>query len=535
MRKAGCLALAALAACLDPTQVTLEITTDAPCPVDSAIGSLVATGVVAGPLAKTAAPSATPDAVSDSCDAGEVGTIVLHPDGDATSASALVVGLLAVDGGTRTVEDCVRFANDTSDQAPAPECIVARRQVEFIAHKPLTLPVRLYAACAGVRCAPGKTCVPGAPLDETSQPCVSAAVECDEASGECEEPTPQGGGGMGAGGEGAGGEGLGGAGLGGMGGAGGMGGEGGEGGQGGGPVAVLTLLPPAPMFSDCAARGVSEDGSVIVGLSPVLGSPSRPQVWRDGAMQELNAGNGEATEACGDGSQVIGFLAGAPGQAIRWSYAGGAYGGGVAFRPVGSAADVLDCDDTGQYAWINGSGNTFLVNMATTSSESRSGAATGFAAGGTRGAVMTTQGTNTTVYDLVLGAFTDSSVLKDIEVSAITADGTHGVGMSVTGPMQIDLSSLAPSSLEGVNGDKPRAVAFNGSEHVAVGVCGGKACVWEGTARYQLEAWPAALGADFSQLGAYFEAVDISADGKVIVGNGVDGGGTVHAWVLRLP
>lgn len=148
---------------------------------------------------------------------------------------------------------------------------------------------------------------------------------------------------------------------------------------------------------------------------------------------------------------------------------------------------------------------------------------------------MTTQGTNTTVYDLVLGAFTDSSVLKDIEVSAITADGTHGVGMSVTGPMQIDLSSLAPSSLEGVNGDKPRAVAFNGSEHVAVGVCGGKACVWEGTARYQLEAWPAALGADFSQLGAYFEAVDISADGKVIVGNGVDGGGTVHAWVLRLP
>jgi uncharacterized membrane protein len=526
LRRPGWLALATLAACLDPTQVTLEITTDAPCPSDAAIGSLVATGVVAGPLAKTAAATATPDAVTDSCDAGEVGTIVLHPDGDATSASALVVGLLAVDGGTRTVEDCVRFANDTSDQAPAPECIVARRQVEFIAHKPLTLPVRLYAACAGVRCAPGKTCLPGAPLDETSQPCVSATVACDEASGDCEEPTPQGGGGAGAGG--AGGEGVGGAGLGGMGGAGGMGGE------GGGPVAVLTLLPPAPGFSDCAVRGVSENGSVIVGLSPVLGSLPRPQVWRDGSMQELNAGNGEATEACGDGSHVIGFLAGAPGQAIRWSYAGGAYQGGIAVRPVSSADDVRDCDNTGQYAWINGMGDTFLVTMGTPGFESRNGQASGFAAGGTRGAVMTAQGTNTTVYDLVLPSFTDSSVLKDIEVSAITADGSHGVGRSLTGPVQIDLSSMAPSPLDGINGDLPLAVAFNGAEHVTVGTCGDKACVWEGTSQYRIEDWPAAFGADFSQL-FYSAAVDISADGKVIVGNGADAAGNARAWVLRLP
>ena len=129
--------MAALAACLDPTQVTLEITTDAPCPEEAPLGSLVAVGVVAGPSGEAADPAARLDGQTDSCDAGDVGTLVLYPEGEATSASALVVGLLAVDGGIRTVQDCVRFANDPTDDGLALECIVARRQVAFIPHKSL--------------------------------------------------------------------------------------------------------------------------------------------------------------------------------------------------------------------------------------------------------------------------------------------------------------------------------------------------------------------------------------------------------------
>jgi hypothetical protein len=49
-------------------------------------------------------------------------------------------------------------------------CIVASRQARFVAHRTLSMAIRLQSACVGVVCPGGTTCEQGA--------CVSAAVDC---------------------------------------------------------------------------------------------------------------------------------------------------------------------------------------------------------------------------------------------------------------------------------------------------------------------------------------------------------------------
>ncbi len=199
-----------LAACLEPTQATLEITTDAPCAGPSRdAGSLssVYAGVGYGSVTLESGPSAE----THTCDGGDIGTLVIYPEDGAEHANAVVVGVL----GQESPDVCFGFADGTVTDAPA--CIVARRRVAFVAHKPLTVPVTLYAACAGVACDAGSTCQPGAPLDALGRPCVDTEVACDE-TGRCDVPQPP----VGSGGGGVGGNGgNGGSGVGGGGGSGG--------------------------------------------------------------------------------------------------------------------------------------------------------------------------------------------------------------------------------------------------------------------------------------------------------------------------
>lgn len=182
-----------LTACLEPTQATLELSTDAPCGgSERAAGTLF--GVYIGASGGKVAMREGANVEAHTCDGGQVGSLVLFPEDGAKEATAVVVGVL----GSREPNACLAFADDPS--LDGTDCIVARRRIGFVDHKPLTVPVVLYAACAGVRCGEGFTCQPGAPLDSAGQPCVSSTVRCGENdSCDVETPPAQGGGGSGGG------------------------------------------------------------------------------------------------------------------------------------------------------------------------------------------------------------------------------------------------------------------------------------------------------------------------------------------------
>src|SRR5688572_13285400 len=113
------LVLASAAACQDPTQVTLEITTDLSCDVFDG------TSITAGLLGEIEDKPA--GAVTTTCDdAGHVGTLVVVPS-DADDAE-LAVKVIAASG--QGVEQCV--APDYAAVEPgAAGCIVARRALRF--------------------------------------------------------------------------------------------------------------------------------------------------------------------------------------------------------------------------------------------------------------------------------------------------------------------------------------------------------------------------------------------------------------------
>jgi hypothetical protein len=157
LRRAGSLcALAALVtavSCLDPTEVTLVITTDVPCPQDN--GTSISVGT-ASEIASNPVLTVTKDCTSVSSrvnDAGalttpaSVGTLVVTPSGSRTDSFAVRV-VMAIDA-TASPVDCTQAMTG---------CIVATREVSFIPHTAITLPIELTLDCEGVGCPPGHTC-----------------------------------------------------------------------------------------------------------------------------------------------------------------------------------------------------------------------------------------------------------------------------------------------------------------------------------------------------------------------------------------
>lgn len=148
-------------ACQEPTEAIVEISTNAEC------SAIAGTGITAGKVGEV--ELASYDTVTTQCQGeGDIGSIVLLPDGDKSGAFAFkVVASL----GTTDVEDC---------KAPlyGPSCIVAQRSMHFVPNLPFHVPLKLGVACAGVLCPDGQTCVDGT--------CVSA--DCDPAAGCVPEP-----------------------------------------------------------------------------------------------------------------------------------------------------------------------------------------------------------------------------------------------------------------------------------------------------------------------------------------------------------
>jgi len=136
----------ALAACLDPTEVTIELSSDA-CDQLGSIDILL--GDATADVATAACPSN-----------GRIGTLVFVPS--ERGRKFLV-----------TAKGC--------DKAQT-HCIRASRSVRFVSHTPLKLPISLDRACMDVLCQPDFTCSGGA--------CVPEDVSDHCIGGVCTPTTP---------------------------------------------------------------------------------------------------------------------------------------------------------------------------------------------------------------------------------------------------------------------------------------------------------------------------------------------------------
>jgi hypothetical protein len=156
-RAIGVIALAAasLSDCLDPTEIEIVVSTDVPC------GSIASTAIAIGPNGDDSRPVS---AVTPACsDDGGIGTLIVTPSHglDDSVGIRVMLGENPVGG----------------DQCKPPGfegCIVARRQLRYDPHHPLTLPVELQQACLDHPCDPNSTCFDGQCVD-------AGAPSCDEA------------------------------------------------------------------------------------------------------------------------------------------------------------------------------------------------------------------------------------------------------------------------------------------------------------------------------------------------------------------
>jgi alpha-tubulin suppressor-like RCC1 family protein len=142
------------ASCLAPTEITLELTTDADYQAVSHYGTRISVGAPGGALGIATETSA--------CNpSGRIGSLVVVPSGSRDESVAIEI-LTAV---SRPLDDCAPHGFDG--------CILARRQLSYLAHKPLKLPIQMSMACLGTPCAANETCVDGkcrsSVIDDPSQ------------------------------------------------------------------------------------------------------------------------------------------------------------------------------------------------------------------------------------------------------------------------------------------------------------------------------------------------------------------------------
>ena len=153
-----------LASCREPTELTLELSTDLSC------AELGDTSVYVGTAAELARPltELTAAAVTHGCMGGKegrIGSIVVLPSGsdDERFSVRVVTGRAG--------------ANCATDLRSG--CIEARRSLGFVPHTPLFLPLSLSKTCENVLCENASdTCVDGR--------CVSSVSNCD--TGGCTPP-----------------------------------------------------------------------------------------------------------------------------------------------------------------------------------------------------------------------------------------------------------------------------------------------------------------------------------------------------------
>lgn len=150
------------AACREPTEITIAITTDVPCN-EVALAGGVAIRVGTSTSVESNASSAV---VAPDCKAGVIGTLAIVPSSSVDDQVAIEV---AVASRSNPALPFIKSV-DCDPQNPG-NCIIAKRVLRYIPHTALDLPIHLSLKCAGVKCAnPNETCVDGT--------CVGVTPDC---------------------------------------------------------------------------------------------------------------------------------------------------------------------------------------------------------------------------------------------------------------------------------------------------------------------------------------------------------------------
>jgi sugar lactone lactonase YvrE len=146
-------ATSALNGCRSPTEVTLVLTTDT-CNAGytaTAISVVSAGGGLDASASGTVTSTCSPD--------GSIGTLVVVP-GARGAAPFLVRAVTEVAGPGAGNDPASACAVDAS------QCIIATREISFIDHTPVVLPIDMRKVCEGVPCTAGYTCVEKACVPE---------------------------------------------------------------------------------------------------------------------------------------------------------------------------------------------------------------------------------------------------------------------------------------------------------------------------------------------------------------------------------
>jgi hypothetical protein len=194
---AGLSLLASFFACREPTQITVDITTNTICPTEPLTGPrlvdvMFASGVKINPksfVEVTTTDQCTPSDPGDQTDTkgfATIGNLVLLPSAEDPSVDVLVVAGVELAGPSAEISPLRLSSAECRDLIQADgvgaiggkPCILSRRRLGFVDHTKLLLPVDLDSRCIGKKCGEDESCSKGN--------CIPIDVDCD-ASG-CVEP-----------------------------------------------------------------------------------------------------------------------------------------------------------------------------------------------------------------------------------------------------------------------------------------------------------------------------------------------------------
>jgi hypothetical protein len=158
----------AIVACQEPTQVTIDVRL-ATAKCSEIHGTAINVGVFPSDTEEKV-KSKFPNAQTTDCDdaTGRIGTLVVTPSDEARASIIVITSY----GNRRDPTEC---------QPPMyTDCIVARRQFTFVAHRRLSLPITIDPTCVNVPCDAFSTCRKGF--------CFSSEAPACEGGGDCLEP-----------------------------------------------------------------------------------------------------------------------------------------------------------------------------------------------------------------------------------------------------------------------------------------------------------------------------------------------------------
>jgi probable HAF family extracellular repeat protein len=326
------------------------------------------------------------------------------------------------------------------------------------------------------------------------------------------------------------------------------------------PLPVSTPLNPSQAFSGLAplnagfstsANGVSRDGNVVVGAS-FFGAHTNAMEWSTTGSTQLPSlgGNADSSLAVNsDGSVIVG---GSNNHAALWQAGAVTDLGTLPSYSVGSGATGVNSDGTvvvgvstngivqHAFRWVGGT----MTDLGTLSGDTSS-AANGVSDDGSKIA-----GTSSgSAFHAVLWSGPSFGILdlgtlggSNSFGNAISGDGTTIVGSYQIAnsashaarwvvDASLNVTSTDLGTLTGAIGSSASAVNHDGS--VIVGYSGSQAFRWTAIDNMQsVQGLLTAAGVNMAGW-ALQNATGVSADGKVIVGNGTNGGNS-EGWVARI-